>query len=773
KRLYSGAVKLNPFCKKRCGVFLCFALILACSLPAISAQAKSSKTHHYYVTKTAYLYNSKSKKKHRLLKIPINYKLSTKSSSKAKLLKAKVKGKNGYVYKSKVTAKPKKVTRYVVKRSYLYSSNKKHKKRKATLPVNVKVKTTSALSSKMYHVSYKGKKGYIKKANLATKKVPRKNSAVTKDTKATAAPAVQPNNGIAVSGPSSNVNSGSTSNNPNQVAQTGTGNTSSDSNTMSNLPNSSTSEQTANSGSSQDHSSPATQPEQNQNSDQDTTDDPTATPSAYTETYGTSQITRYAVSQFPLQEKDSRYRMPNFDARGILNIPSAKDTKTLKDLDVWDSWPLQNPDGTVADYHGYHLVFALAGDPNNGNDTFIYLFYQKIGEQSLDSWKNAGRVFKANDKINSKDANLKNQTQEWSGSAILTNDSKDRKVRLFYTDFSGTSSNKQTLTTAQVNLLCQPNDTDTPITIQGVEDYKSIFDGGDGKLYQNIQQFVDEGAFSSGDNATLRDPHYVEDNGRKYLVFEGNTGSDDGYQGENSLYNKAYYGGSNQFFGSDQNKLLKSSKRKLASLANGALGFIELDDAYNLKKVMKPLITSNLVTDEIERANVFKFKGKWYLFTDTRGSKMALDNISPNMIYMLGYVSDHLTGPYKPLNGTGLVLASDESGSSRTFTYSHFCILPNNSQSNDVVVTSYMTNRGYFKNQRSTFAPSFLVTLAGDKTSVRQQKILEQGQLTTNDSVNGNNTYTQIDSETKADSNSDYEVDPDSETNQISSYSNR
>lgn len=474
------------------------------------------------------------------MKLPINYKLSTKSSSKAKLLKAKVKGKNGYVYKSKVSVKPKKVTRYVVKRSYLYSSTKKHKKRKATISVNVKVKTISSLSSKMYHVSYKGKKGYIKKSNLGTKKVPRKNSAVNTDTKEAAAPALQTNTGSAASGPNLDTHTGNASNESNQAAQTGTGNTSSGSNTKSNLPNPSTSEQPTNSGSSQDDSNPATQPQQNPNPNQDSTDDPAATPSVYTETYGTSQMTRYAVSQFPLQEKDSRYRVPNFDARGILNIASAKDPKTLKDLDVWDSWPLQNPDGTVADYNGYHLVFALAGDPKNGADTFVYLFYQKIGEQSLNSWKNAGRVFKDGDKFETNDDKLRHQTEEWSGSAVFT---EDKQVRLFYTNFSGSpalggvGTNKQTLTTAQVNLLCQPDDSDTPITIQGVEDYKSIFDGGDGKLYQNNQQFIDEGAFSSGDNATLRDPHYVEDNGRKYLVFEGNTGSDDGYQGENSLYN--------------------------------------------------------------------------------------------------------------------------------------------------------------------------------------------------------------------------------------------
>ncbi|GAA3314348.1 hypothetical protein GCM10020331_006690 [Ectobacillus funiculus] len=89
------------------------------------------------------------------------------------------------------------------------------------------------------------------------------------------------------------------------------------------------------------------------------------------------------------------------------------------------------------------------------------------------------------------------------------------KVRLFYTDFSGTHYGKQTLTTAQVN-LSQP-DSDT-IKVDGVEDHKSIFDG-DSKTYQNVQQFIDEGNYSSGDNHTLRDPHYVEDNGHKYLVF--------------------------------------------------------------------------------------------------------------------------------------------------------------------------------------------------------------------------------------------------------------
>lgn len=133
-------------------------------------------------------------------------------------------------------------------------------------------------------------------------------------------------------------------------------------------------------------------------------------------------------------------------------------------------------------------------------------------------------MFKDSDKFVPNDPHLKKQTQEWSGSATLTSDGK---VRLFYTNFSGTNYGKQTLTTAQVNVSQPSADT---LKIEGVEDHKSIFDG-DGKKYQNIQQFIDEGAYGSEDNHTLRDPHYVEDKGHKYLVFEANTGTEDGYQG--------------------------------------------------------------------------------------------------------------------------------------------------------------------------------------------------------------------------------------------------
>jgi levansucrase len=143
---------------------------------------------------------------------------------------------------------------------------------------------------------------------------------------------------------------------------------------------------------------------------------------------------------------------------------------------------------------------------------------------------------------------------------------------------------------------------------------------------------------------------------------------------------------------------------------------------------MNPLITSNTVTDEIERANVFKMNGKWYLFTDSRGSKMTIDGISNKDVYMLGFVSDSLTGSYKPLNKTGLVLNLDNDPADPTFTYSHFAVPQ--ADGKNVVITSYITNRGLYTDHHSSFAPSFLVNIEETKTSIVPNSTLPQGQLT-------------------------------------------
>ncbi len=720
----------------------------------------SSKSTTYYVAKTANLYNGTSSKKKQIDVVDINNKLTTKTSKYSKMYEVTYKGKKGYVYASRLSTKPVTVTKYVDEKSNLYDKTKK--KKIATLEINTKVTTTSPLSDKMVEVTYKGKKGYIYISRLSSKPVPvtyfitektnlydsskkKKIANLEINAKVTTASLLSDKmvevtyngkkgyvytNRLATKGKQFTVYASKldSSKAPVSVPVYGKNNV-----LLAQVPTNTKLVTTS------VLSEKTYEVLYNGQIAYVRSSDTSAKPYSNNNSYGISHITQYQMEQIVQQQNSEEFKVPAFDGTKIRNIPSAKGYDkfgNLINLDVWDTWPLQDGNGQVATYNGYNIVFGLAGNPIDSEDTFVYMFYQKAGETSLDSWKNAGRVFGDSDKFVPNDPYLKYQTQEWSGSATLTSDGK---IRLFYTDFSGspedggTGYSKQTLTTAQINVSQPDNET---IKIEGVEDHKSIFDG-DGKIYQNVQQFINEGAFSTKDNHTLRDPHYIEENGRKFLVFEGNTGTETGYHGDNSLYNKAYYGGDDNYYIETQAKLFNNGKKKIASLANGAIGIIEINDDYTLKKVMQPLIASNTVTDEIERANVFELNGKWYLFTSSRGSKMAVDGVTNNDIYMLGYVSDSLTGEFKPLNGTGLVLYMNLPKDDVTFTYAHYAIPQK--EGNNVVITSYMTNRGQFINRRSTFAPSFLVNIQGSTSSVVKNNILEQGQITLEE---GTSSYT-------------------------------
>ncbi|MHC5519907.1 glycoside hydrolase family 68 protein [Limosilactobacillus vaginalis] len=97
-------------------------------------------------------------------------------------------------------------------------------------------------------------------------------------------------------------------------------------------------------------------------------------------------------------------------------------------------------------------------------------------------------------------------------------------------------------------------------------------------------------------------------------------------------------------------------------------------------------------------------------------------------VVMIGYVSDHLTYGYKPLNGNGVVLTSSVPFNWRTSTYSYYA-MPIAGDDSDVLITAYMTNRGYVAGQgnRSTWAPSFLVKINNDGTTQVLSKATNQG----------------------------------------------
>ena len=270
-----------------------------------------------------------------------------------------------------------------------------------------------------------------------------------------------------------------------------------------------------------------------------------------------------------------------------------------------------------------------------------------------------------------------------------------------------------------------------------------IFEG-DGYHYQTFDQWnaTNRGA----DNIAMRDAHIVEEeDGSRYLVFEASTGTEN-YQGAHQIFDLSNYGGDSNFKVKSLLQILKNGDiTSRATWANAAIGILKLNgDEKKLKveKVYSPLITANMVSDEIERPSLVKLDGKYYLFAASRLNRGSNDDawyaantaVGDNVV-MVGYVSDNLLGGYKPLNNSGVVLTASVPADWRTATYSYYAV-PVKDYNDRILVTSYMTNRGEVagKGNNATWGPSFLVQILPDGKTRVLAKMTEQGDWIWDDS---------------------------------------
>ena len=107
---------------------------------------------------------------------------------------------------------------------------------------------------------------------------------------------------------------------------------------------------------------------------------------------------------------------------------------------------------------------------------------------------------------------------------------------------------------------------------------------------------------------------------------------------------------------------------------------------------------------------------------------------------MIGFVSDHLTHGYVPLNGSGVILTASVPSNWRTATYSYYAV-PIEGKEDQLLITAYMTNRGEVagKGNNSTWSPSFLLQLNPDNTTTVLAKLTNQGVWVWNDNSENDN----------------------------------
>lgn len=321
--------------------------------------------------------------------------------------------------------------------------------------------------------------------------------------------------------------------------------------------------------------------------------------------------------------------------------------------DVWDSWYVNDEEGYVAIIHGYRVLLALAQKKDDVDNERIAVFVSKDNVH----YEALGFLF---------EEKVYPDVREWSGSTILRDDGR---LQSFYTiskgmDVKGQWQTWQRGATAIQNILLAK---DGSISFEAPHLHRMIVEP-DGVFYETFEQAAEaeigrptlhNRRFGSDqtENSCFRDFQFVRDpvTKRRFALFEANTGPAIAPAGE---IRQEYLG-----------KLADGTAYSPTAddlKANGCVGVLEfMDDDCSFIEFHPPWLTTNLVTDEIERIKPIFYDGHCYLFMIGHGNKNAMSNENEDLInrdYMLGFRASRLFGELTPMNKSGVVVEQKSLG---------------------------------------------------------------------------------------------------------------
>jgi levansucrase len=299
-------------------------------------------------------------------------------------------------------------------------------------------------------------------------------------------------------------------------------------------------------------------------------------------------------------------------------ITAADAAPIIPGTDLWDMWPVQEIDGRTATIAGGSLWFSLSapivGDPIERHALARLRLLHRIG----DTWRDLGPALPNGVTPGSRD---------WSGSAIV--DADHRRLTLFFTAagrrYEPTITFEQRLFQIEAMVSETAGDVALGPWSRLQEPVRS-----DGRRYHPANQHDGE----VGKIKAFRDPAFFRDpaDGRDWLLFAGSDG-------------------------------------RSPSPFNGVIGAATAADAsWADWHLVDPLISADGLNNELERPHIVMRDGRYYLFWSTQHS--VFDPAGPSgPTGLYGMVADRLAGPYRPLNGTGLVLSNPADAPNQAYSW--------------------------------------------------------------------------------------------------------
>lgn len=326
-------------------------------------------------------------------------------------------------------------------------------------------------------------------------------------------------------------------------------------------------------------------------------------------------------------------------------------------LDIWDAWPVQVRSGdcwTMAS--GAQLWMALGAprfdDPDERHGhARIHLFRREAA-----AWVHLGPAMPDG---------FSPGSREWSGSAII-DDAHDELI-LYFTAAGrrgeAALSFEQRMFSARARLTAEGAAVDWRDLREVIPPQAALY-------------MPTTGGGGIGTIKAFRDPAYFRDpvDGRHHLFFAGSLAGS-------------------------------------ASAFNGVVGVATAPaDAPDNWTLAPPILSADDLNNELERPHVVHHHGLYYLFWSTQAHVFNPDGpIGPTGLY--GMIGQRATGPWRPLNGSGLVFANPPEAPAQSYSW---MVMP------DLSVTSFVDDWGGSPDRRfgGTFAPFVTLWLDGDKAGV-------------------------------------------------------
>ena len=311
----------------------------------------------------------------------------------------------------------------------------------------------------------------------------------------------------------------------------------------------------------------------------------------------------------------------------VAPVAGAPTVDPFPDIHIWDTWLLRDRHGEIADVDGWRLAFSLTAPaellPGKRHDVAeIRCFYSADGTR----WHDAGPVFT--------DGAL--GQRQWAGSALYD----DGDLYLYYTAAGDETSEEMTysqrIAVAHGGAVTTAAD---GVELSGPWTHETLLTP-DGGWYETETD-------SRGMIYTFRDPWFFEDpaTGETYLLFEANAPAPE-REGDDPE---------------------TSRQREF----NGCVGVAVSPSGDPLSwELRSPLVDATAVNQELERPHVVVADGRYYLFVCSHVHTFAPGVTGPDGLY--GFVADAFEGPYRPLNGSGLVATNPPEAPFQAYSWMAF-----------------------------------------------------------------------------------------------------